>query len=207
MTVFSSARPPDIPAIAELFQKSFPEALQAVFEQPHIPAPPIEDVFRLLFESEPEGFLLAWDASRLVGLMLVSSDLRRVHRRVAAGMPKLLGRWVTGAYHGLGLGFIPRLAKAWWSYRSADTRPIRERPMAQILSIAVDPAWRGQGLGKELSVRALAYLRSTPARIVRLEVDAAKPVPIALYRKMGFTDHATIPSPRGPALVMSLRLK
>jgi ribosomal protein S18 acetylase RimI-like enzyme len=206
---YGSTHPSDITAIAALFQSAFPEALLAVFDKPQIPPKAVEDIFQLIYRFEPQGFVLAQDQGRPIGFIVMVHDLQRLHHYAlwSGGLFSMVGNWVTGRYRGLGFAFLPRLLKAWWNYRSADTRPIPEKPMGQVISIVVDKAYRGQGIGKALSERALAYLRTTAARVVRLEVDAAKPVPIALYKQLGFREHATIPSPRGPALVMVLQLK
>lgn len=199
----------ELPAVAELFQQAFPEALTSVFGRPRLPASAVEDVLAIIDGFEPMGFLVAKEETRVVGMMIVVSDLSRFYGAlwVRGGFLKLLSRWLTGRYRGLGFGFMPRLWRAWRDYRSGDRHPVRERPLAQVLSIVVDQAHQGQGIGKALSERALAYLRGTPARVVRLEVDGAKAAPIALYKKFGFVERATIRSPRGPALVMTLQLK
>ena len=208
MPQYGSTHPTDLPAVADLFQSAFPEALQAVFGKSRLPARAVEDIFRILFKNEPDGFIVAREGSKIIGFVSVVHDLDRLHRRFLGwGGLYLLGHWCMGRYRGLGFVFLPRLLKAWWDYRSTDDHPIKEKPMAQVLSIVVEKTFQGQGIGKILSERALAYLRGTSARVVRLEVDAAKPVPIALYRQLGFHEHATIPSPRGPALVMTLQLK
>ena len=209
MVEYGPAHLSDLPALAELFQQAFPDALLAVFGRKHIPAQAVEDVFRGVYEFEPRGFMVARDNSRICGFILVTQDLDRLRTYFLKKGPlfKMLRNELMGKYRGLGLAFIPRLLKAWWDYRSGDKHPDEEKPMAQELSIVVDPAYRGKGIGKELSREALDYLRASPARSIRLEVDAAKKVPINLYKSIGFVEKATIPSPRGPALVMTMKLK
>jgi ribosomal protein S18 acetylase RimI-like enzyme len=91
--------------------------------------------------------------------------------------------------------------------RSKDQDLAAKKPLAQVITIVVAPGHQRQGIGRTLSERAIAYLKNTPARAVRLEVDAAKAAPIALYKKLGFVQRAVIPSPRGPAIIMTLPLK
>ena len=197
----------DVPALAALFQNAFPEALTAVFNSSHINPRPVEEVFQELYRFEPEGIFVARD-TRVVGFMIAVTSLEGLYRHLilGGGLAKILGRWLTGRYD-LGVGFVPRLLKAWWDYRSVES-PVTRRPQtAQILSIVVDPSVQHQGIGSALTERCLAYLRTTPAAWARLEVDAAKPGPIALYKKFGFKEVGQMPSPRGPALIMTLALK
>jgi ribosomal-protein-alanine N-acetyltransferase len=57
-----------------------------------------------------------------------------------------------------------------------------------ILDVAVDPAWRGRGLGRLLVQRVLDDCRSGGASFVSLEVRVSNVAAIALYRGMGFIE-------------------
>ena len=57
-----------------------------------------------------------------------------------------------------------------------------------ILDVAVDPAFRGHGLGRLLVERVLADCRAGGASFVSLEVRPSNEAAIALYRVMGFTE-------------------
>jgi ribosomal-protein-alanine N-acetyltransferase len=57
---------------------------------------------------------------------------------------------------------------------------------AHIVTIAVDPAWRGHKLGKWLLLTLLAEARRRGAEIVTLEVRPSNTTALALYRKIGF---------------------
>ncbi|MFN4218348.1 MAG: GNAT family N-acetyltransferase [Candidatus Bipolaricaulia bacterium] len=59
-------------------------------------------------------------------------------------------------------------------------------PVGHLLNIAVDPAYRGRGLGKRLLEYALEYCRRLGAERVELEVRTGNNVAIALYQKYGF---------------------
>lgn len=65
---------------------------------------------------------------------------------------------------------------------------------SELLSIAVDPKWRGKGVGRALLDAAFADLMHSPARRMFLEVDEQNHAAIGLYRKLGF---ATISSRKG----------
>ena len=65
---------------------------------------------------------------------------------------------------------------------------------SELLTIAVDPKWRGKGVGKALLDAVFADLMMSPARKMFLEVDAENRPAIKLYEKLGFS---TISSRKG----------
>lgn len=56
---------------------------------------------------------------------------------------------------------------------------------ANLLLIAIDPAWQGQGLGAKLLSESLARLPNQPIQIF-LEVRQSNQAAIALYEKLAF---------------------
>jgi ribosomal-protein-alanine N-acetyltransferase len=65
---------------------------------------------------------------------------------------------------------------------------------SELLTIAVDPKWRGKGLGRALLNAVFADLMLSPARRMFLEVDEQNLSALRLYQKLGF---ATISSRKG----------
>jgi len=59
---------------------------------------------------------------------------------------------------------------------------------AEILSVAVAPAWRGRGLARPLLDLHLRRLAGLGARAVFLEVDEHNAPAVRLYRRAGFFD-------------------
>jgi ribosomal-protein-alanine N-acetyltransferase len=59
-------------------------------------------------------------------------------------------------------------------------------PDAEVLTIAVDPARRGTGLGRVLLERHLMNLERGGAMLVFLEVADDNPAALALYKRAGF---------------------
>lgn len=57
---------------------------------------------------------------------------------------------------------------------------------AELLTVAVDPRWRGKGVGLALLRAALEDLRYTPARRMFLEVDEQNIAARKLYAREGF---------------------
>lgn len=57
---------------------------------------------------------------------------------------------------------------------------------AELITIAVDPKWRGKGIGAALLRAGLDDLLHTPARRMFLEVAEDNPAAIALYKAHGF---------------------
>jgi ribosomal-protein-alanine N-acetyltransferase len=65
---------------------------------------------------------------------------------------------------------------------------------SELLTIAVDPKWRGKGVGRALLDAVFADLMMSPARKMFLEVDEQNQPAIKLYKKLGFS---TISSRKG----------
>jgi len=59
---------------------------------------------------------------------------------------------------------------------------------AEILTIAVDPALRGCGVGRDLMREHLSRAALSGARAIFLEVDPDNAPAVALYRRFGFRD-------------------
>lgn len=59
---------------------------------------------------------------------------------------------------------------------------------SELLTIAVAPARRGQGLGRALLSAAFADLAMTPVKTMFLEVDEANLAALRLYRGFGFEE-------------------
>lgn len=81
---------------------------------------------------------------------------------------------------------------------------------AELLTIAVDPKWRGKGLGRALLEAVFDDLLRSPARRMFLEVSEENNAAIALYQRHGFarvgTRRGYYPKPDGSqatALVMA----
>jgi ribosomal-protein-alanine N-acetyltransferase len=66
-------------------------------------------------------------------------------------------------------------------------------PVGHILNVAVDPAFRRQGLGQRLLEYALEYSRRLGASRVELEVRTGNEAAIALYQKHGFEIRELVP--------------
>lgn len=65
---------------------------------------------------------------------------------------------------------------------------------AELLTIAVEPRWRGKGVGRALMDAVFADLMLSPARRMFLEVDEQNHAAIRLYQNLGFS---TISSRQG----------
>jgi N-acetylglutamate synthase-like GNAT family acetyltransferase len=63
---------------------------------------------------------------------------------------------------------------------------LRENDAGQLRWVVVDPLERGNGLGKDLVARALAYCRDQDCRSVVLETTDGLPASEKMYEELGF---------------------
>jgi mycothiol synthase len=79
-----------------------------------------------------------------------------------------------------------RLAAFCWTKVHDDAHP----PLGEIYVIAVDPDFRGRGLGRALTVAGLEHLGGRGLTVGGLYVDTDNEAAVALYRDLGFvTEH------------------
>lgn len=69
---------------------------------------------------------------------------------------------------------------------------MRFENLGHIISIAIDKAYRGRGLGKKLLKETIEGLMETGAKKIRIEVRESNDVAINLYKKFGFMEKERI---------------
>ena len=77
---------------------------------------------------------------------------------------------------------------------------------AEVLTIAVHPAWQGRGVGRLLMDAALRELYARRATALFLEVDEGNDPALALYRRLGFTEVGRREGYYGGAAALTMRL-
>jgi mycothiol synthase len=110
---------------------------------------------------DPDGFFLAERAGKIVGF-----HWTKIHGRVteAPGQRQDAAADLGGGLSGHG-----------------------HEPAGEVYVVGVDPAERGTGLGRALTVIGLRYLRSRGLFQVMLYVDEENTAAIRLYESLGFT--------------------
>ncbi|WP_256685163.1 ribosomal protein S18-alanine N-acetyltransferase [Halococcus qingdaonensis] len=76
-------------------------------------------------------------------------------------------------------------------YVVADSERQRGRPVGHLKDIAVDPSYRGRGIGATLLERALDAMYRQQVGRVKLEVRESNEPALALYRQYGFVHRST----------------
>ena len=115
-----------------------------------------------------------------------AGDERELARLAAAVLPEA---WSAGA-------FAVSLARDSARARVADADgalvgfalALRAEDEAELISVAVEPAQQGRGLGRRLVGTLLAELRAEGVRRVHLEVRSSNAVARALYASLGFSE-------------------
>lgn len=196
------AGPEDIPAIAALFTECFKDSV--LHHCGRIPKPQaMQDVFSLVYYAEPDGALLARTGTgEVVGYCFAPTALYRLWLVGLFGghIFKWAWRWLSGRYgfglHPVKIILLNKLA----FFRSAVTPT--KAANARILSIAVDPAWRGRGVAGALMGEAIAYFGVCNVKRVRLEVRPDNAPAIRVYEKWGFVRDGYTYDSQGPWLIM-----
>jgi ribosomal protein S18 acetylase RimI-like enzyme len=138
--------------------------------------------------ASPEEFLLVARADGPIGFLAGTEDTRRLYRRFmardglragAAAAPHLLRSWrrtMETLRYGVG--------------RSAGPPGAVPLPPAELLSMAVLPAWRGRGVGRALVMGFVSELSRRQIGAGRVVVGSDNASAVALYRACGFRDAA-----------------
>ena len=63
-------------------------------------------------------------------------------------------------------------------------------PIGEVYVVGVDPTEQGSGLGTSLTARGLRHLHDSGIRTVDLYVEGDNDPALAVYRRLGFTEHA-----------------
>ncbi len=150
----------DLPAVGQVYLRAFSITLEQL-HAPALSAQAIADLAGACLLAEPDSISLAEarPEGRIVGYVIAPCDLGRLRRiSLARGLPLVwLWRWLWGRYH-LPLAAVRRLLADKLSFWRAGRLPGADCP--RILSLAVDPAWQGRGLGAGLLRFALSRLRA-----------------------------------------------
>jgi len=200
---YRQASAEDLPAIARLFVVSFADSMHHVGVGAKA-AKAIADAFGLALSAEPEGLIVAEVGSEVVGYGLATGDAKRMRRKAfwQGQWPRMLWRLLTGRY---GIGW--RTVRAVCTDKAAFLRGARLHGghQARPLSLAVHPAHRGQGIGRELFAASLEYLRICGAQTIRLEVRPDNVPARSLYESFGFCVRGRYEDSQGEWLVMTCR--
>lgn len=200
------ARNSDMLDVARLFHAAFPESLEHLFGRGRNPDPSFTaQAFALCLSSEPAGFWVAEADGHLRGYLFAPKHLSHLWK--VAITHGYLWRWAADVLTGrLRLGLQPlrlMLANKGAFIRNS-VRP-RHSADARILSIAVDPATRGQGIAGALCEQGLARFDRAGIPLVRLEVRPGNTPAVKLYRRLGFVPVDTMLDSQGEWVVMLRR--
>ncbi|MHB0977425.1 MAG: GNAT family N-acetyltransferase [Candidatus Aquicultorales bacterium] len=179
------AQPYDLPSVASIYKRAFPDSIEHIFGKEPSDQPFI-DIYRFLLDEFPDYFLVEEEEGKVVGYVVAPPDVSAlVKDAVLKGyVLRWSWRWMRGRY---GFGLTPvgvLLADKWAFLRSKDKAS--ESSDARILSIAVDPDRQGKGLGKKLTKVGMELLDRAGADKIMLEVREQNERAKHIYKKLGF---------------------
>lgn len=196
------ATPEDIPGIGKLFLASFSDSvIHTCGKIPNFAA--ITDLFSCVLAAEPEAVFVARDAAgQVVGYIFAPSSIENIWKRAIfrGHLLHWAWRWLKGDY---GFGWYPVKIMFFNKinfFRSALTPQVHAS--ARILSVAVSPLARGQGLGTKLMRCAMAYFQARKVSGIRLEVRPDNTSARKIYEKLGFIDAGLTRDSQGDWLIM-----
>ena len=197
----------DVPGIGRLFLASFPESIRHTCGTiPNFAA--VEDLFTCIYEAEPRAAFVAKEAtSQVVGYVLAPSKISNLWKRAVLGghIFRWAWRWLKGDY---GFGLYPikvMVLNKIGFLHSAFTAQISAE--ARILSVAVDPSMRGQGVATRLMNCAMEYFVEQKAPLIRLEVRPSNLPAKKIYEKLGFKAAGYTRDSQGTWLIMLKELE
>jgi mycothiol synthase len=138
---------------------------------------------------DPDGFFLAERGGRIVGFHWTKIHGRAAETAGHAGPGQAAEE--TPGHHGP--GHVPGrdaeqpAARRQEGAAGRGTTDHGHEPIGEVYVVGVDPAERGGGLGRALTVIGLRYLRSRGLFQVMLYVDETNIAAIGLYESLGFT--------------------
>ncbi|NLK07937.1 MAG: GNAT family N-acetyltransferase [Firmicutes bacterium] len=166
------------------------------------------DIFAAMRECEPEGVLIADAKGHVAGYVIAIHSMSHMWWQTFKRLYwwKWTWHWLKGDY-GIGLKGAFKLIRSKMGFAASQMFFVRKTPylrgrVAQILSIAVHPCFRGLGIGQALLHEALSYLHGTQASFVKLEVRPSNISAKHLYEKSGFKAIASVSDSQGPWIVM-----
>ena len=195
------AKPEDLRQVAEIYMTAFADSLRHLGASQMSPDA-MEDVFRLCYHADPDGFLVAEDRGRVAGYVLCPRNVRAVWKMAVRGGwgIRMLWRWLTRRYR-LSPHSVLRALRDMLAVHRAPSPRMPPCP-ARILSIAVHPDFQRRGIGRSLLAAALHSLRQRGADCVRLEVRPDNTPALRIYRRAGFQVVGKTRDSRGEWLVM-----
>ncbi|MCL5292731.1 MAG: GNAT family N-acetyltransferase [Actinobacteria bacterium] len=177
----------DLPQVAAIYRRAFPDSITHIFgKTPKDKA--FIDIYQFLLDTYPEYFLVDEEDGRITGYVVAPPDVSiLVKRAILRGyVLRWSWRWLIGKY-GFGLRPVWILLGDKWALLRSKHKAVEESD-ARILSIAVDPAYQGRGIGGKLTKAALDLLRASGIEKVMLEVREGNEAAYRIYTKFGFRE-------------------
>lgn len=187
--------------VTRIFALGFPQSVKGIFGEEPVCLVGLEDLFRFLILAVPDAFFIAEKNRQSIGYIVAPSQMKNIWKQAfSSGFAFRALRSLLAGQYGFPLSRLPLLIKNKLCFLRI---PQNWRPgLGQILSIAIDPEYRGQGVGKSLLEKALFFLQSQELKGVKLEVRPSNMAALNLYRSLDFEVVGETRDSQGTWLVM-----
>ncbi len=191
----------DMPRVADIFARSFTSSIRH-YCGTRVPDPvAFIDLFRFVSRAEQRGFLVAEAGGPLIGYVVALASPGSLVRAALTSpyMLRAIGCLLSGTYRVSWSSMVKLLRD---KVRMGLCPTMLNYRGGEILSVAVAPDFRRQGVGRRLLEAGIDRLRQQGVRRVRLEVRPENKPALRLYRTLGFANTGVIADSQGPWLIM-----
>lgn len=182
--IYATANRQDVPQIARLLMESFAATIYRMYGcMP--PRALFEHAVALARDVEPRALIVARSGRSVVGFVFAPHSLAAVRRvtLLRGYLLRWLWQWPLGWRR---VGGSPLRLLLPYTESASPVPSRRPRDQGCILTVAVSPTARGQGIATRLVKHALSYLRHRHVRTVRVELPPHDGRALRLFLAVGF---------------------
>ncbi len=184
-----------------LYVDGFLKQLCAIFGR-KIPVNLVIDFLILAHRIEKDGLIAACEKNEVVGFALMTRNPSRFFVRIViSGFFPVIAKFFKGRYRGISLSRSIQSILEFILFFRTSAGTAKNIKTGQVITMVVARNMRGKGIGANLLVKGLEYLKKYVCA-VKLEVREENLPAIGLYKKYGFVEIGRVRSRVGTSKIM-----